>query len=215
VTTIGRSAFADVRSTIAEIDIVDSITTISQLAFSNCIQLKSITIGQNVTMIGDKILIGCNSLESIVVLEGHPKYHSAGNCLIETATKTLIAGCKNSVIPVDGSVTKIGASAFQENAVIEYLAIPYGVTEIGEAAFNGDTALSSIILPSSIQRFGAWAFFQCGALKNIYFDGTKAEWQAIEKGPVWDYGTSDYTIHCSDGTIEKRNVEESGSRDFF
>ncbi len=39
--------------------------------------------------------------------------------------------------------------------------------------------------------------------KSIYFDGTKAQWNAIEKGEGWSYYTGNYTIHCTDGTISK------------
>ena len=38
-------------------------------------------------------------IETIEVEEGNEYYHSKNNCLIETATKTLVMGCKNSVIP--------------------------------------------------------------------------------------------------------------------
>ena len=53
-----------------------------------------------------------SSIKSITVEEGNPIYHSAGNCLIETATKKLVLGSDNSVIPNDGSVTSIGMDAF-------------------------------------------------------------------------------------------------------
>lgn len=156
--------------------------------------------------------MGCSSLESITVIDGHPKYHSAGNCLIETETKTLIAGCKTSVIPVDGSVTKIGNSAFMQNGGLESISIPEGVTEIGNSAFYLCNNLRSIILPHSLKKIGQQAFFYDWQLTNIYYDGTMAEWKEIEKGSVWDMYTGEYTIHCSDGNIAKSDTENSGSK---
>ena len=74
--------------------------------------MTSITIPDSVIDIGSRAFFGCTGLTSIVVEDGNPVYHSAGNCLIETATKTLIAGCKTSIIPDDGSVTSIGKEVF-------------------------------------------------------------------------------------------------------
>lgn len=212
VTTIGRSAFREAGAYLTSIDITDNITMISSLAFSGCSALKSVTIGNHVAEIGEQAFMGCASIESITVLDGHPKYHSAGNCLIETETKTLIAGCKTSVIPVDGSVTKIGNSAFMQNGGLESISIPEGVTEIGNSAFYLCNNLRSIILPHSLKKIGQQAFFYDWQLTNIYYDGTMAEWKEIEKGSVWDMYTGEYTIHCSDGNIAKSDTENSGSK---
>ena len=90
------------------------VTSIGSLAFYECDSFESIVIPKSVTRIGVLVGVfdGCNSLENIIVKQGNPIYHSAGNCIIETKSKTLIAGCKNSVIPADGSVTSIGERAF-------------------------------------------------------------------------------------------------------
>ena len=89
------------------------VTKIQTGAFANCDHLKSITIPDSVTSIGSYPFMKCSNLTSIAVAEGNPKYHSSGNCLIETESKTLIAGCPSSVIPTDGSVTRIGNNAFR------------------------------------------------------------------------------------------------------
>ena len=97
---------------IKSVEIPKSVTSIGDWAFSGCSGLKSITIPDSVTSIGEDAFSGCSSLQEIIVAEGNPVYHSAGNCIIETESKTLIAGCKSSVIPNDGSVTSIGEGAF-------------------------------------------------------------------------------------------------------
>ena len=99
-------------NSLTSITIPDGVTSIGMWAFEDCSGLTSIIIPDSVTSIGYRAFYGCSGLTSITVAKGNPKYHSAGNCVIETATKTLIAGCKTSVIPDDGSVTNIGDYAF-------------------------------------------------------------------------------------------------------
>ena len=128
---------------------------------------KSITIPNSVTSIGSSAFSGCSSLTSITVDEGNSKYHSAGNCLIETASKTLVLGCKNSVIPTDGTVTSIGDSAFEDCSNLTSIVIPDSVTSIGYDAFEGCSNLTSIVIPDSVTSIGSSAFAYCSNLTSI------------------------------------------------
>ena len=114
-------------------------------AFAGCSGLTSITIPESVTDISAHAFEGCSALESITVAEGNPVYHSEGNCLIETEGKRLIRGCKNSVIPTDGSVERIGYSAFDECTGLTSITIPESVMLIGSNAFWHCTGLTSVI----------------------------------------------------------------------
>ncbi len=113
VTTIDGWLFNDCKSLTA-ITLPESITGISDIAFAGCTGLTSINIPAGVTSIGSSAFYECAGLESITVSPDNEVYHSAGNCLIETKSKTLVLGCKNSVIPDDGSVTSIGVNAFYQ-----------------------------------------------------------------------------------------------------
>ena len=135
VTRIADSGFGRCENLVS-VTIPDSVTEIGNYAFAMCHSLKSITIPRSVTKIGRFIFLrrSCTALEALSVEEGNPVYHSDGNCIIETATNTLLFGCKASVIPDDGSVTKIGERAFYFSSV-ESIVIPDTVTEIGNLAF--------------------------------------------------------------------------------
>ena len=106
--------------------------------------IKSVTIGNGVTSIGNNAFYGCTRLTSITVVPGNPVYHSAGNCLIETGSKTLIQGCNTSVIPTDGSVTSIGSYAFRDCTGLTSITIPDSVTFIDALAFDNCTGLTRI-----------------------------------------------------------------------
>jgi hypothetical protein len=106
-------------------------TYIENGAFSNCYGLQELNISSSVTHIEDGAFGCCNRIESISVEEGNPKYHSQDNCLIETATNTVILGCKNSVIP-EGATT-INSGAFCLQAPIT---IPLSVITVNSLAFS-------------------------------------------------------------------------------
>ncbi|MBR4887087.1 MAG: leucine-rich repeat protein [Muribaculaceae bacterium] len=134
VTIIGDLAF-DECYYLTNIEVPNSVTSIGESAFNVCSRLTSIEIPNSVKSIGDYAFSGCSGLTSIVVDSGNTKYDSREGCnaIIETASNTLIAGCKNSKIP--NSVTSIGGSAFAWHSSLTSIVIPNSVTSIGESAF--------------------------------------------------------------------------------
>ena len=166
VTSIGSCAFYYCTG-LTNITISDGVTSIGDSAFYYCTGLTSITISDSVTSIGDMAFSGCSGLVGIVVADGNPTYQAAGNCLIETESKTLIAGCKNSVIPTDGSVTSIGERAFWGCIGLTNITIPSSVTSIGSETFYDCTGLTSITIPNSVTNIGISAFSGCESLASI------------------------------------------------
>ena len=175
VVEIGDYAFKDpkkdVRNDLLAITIPYRVTSIGDYAFIKCSSLTSIYIPMNVTSIGASALPArCygDGLTHIEVAEENTVYHSAGNCLIETGTKTLIYGCETSVIPADGSVTSIGADAFYGCTGLTSVTIPDGVKTIGDDAFRS-TGLTSVTIPGSVETIESGAFNFCKNLTSVSF----------------------------------------------
>lgn len=106
------------------------------------------------------------SIESIEVEDGNEYFHSKNNCLIETATKTLVLGCRNSIIPDDGSVEIIGEYAFNGCMGATRMEIPEGVKEIHNMAF-AYTDFEEIVIPASIELIAEESFVLNPQLKSI------------------------------------------------
>ena len=203
VTDIGFGAF-QVCSNLVKVVIPDSVINIADSAFWGCSGLTSIEIPAHVISIGESVLNGCHNLESITVEKENTVYHSAGNCLIETASKTIIASCKNSIIPTDSSVIHIGDHAFALFYTnLTSITIPNNITSIGDTAFAGCYELTSIVIPNSVTSIGDGAFYYCSSLTSITFEGTIAQWNAVSKGIDWNNYAGDFTVYCTDGTATK------------
>lgn len=117
---------------------------ISGYAFADCDGLVSISITDSIVSIGSEVFTGCSGLEQITVSSANSNFDSRSGCnaIIETATNTLIAGCKNT-------------------------AIPNSVTSIGDYAFAGHSGLTSISIPESVASISSNAFTDCAGLENI------------------------------------------------
>ena len=144
-----------------------TVTEIAAYAFYNCSGLTSINIPNTITYIGKYAFHYCPNLESISVGKLNSKFHSYNNCLISTPTKELVLGCKNSIIPNDGTVSEIDDSAFANARDLKMVTIPDTITKISVNAFSGCSGMTEIIIPSSVVEIGGSAFRGCTGLREI------------------------------------------------
>ena len=80
----------------------------------------------------------------------------------------MIAGCKTSVIPANGSVTVIGEDAFIYCDGLTSVIIPDSVTSIESYAFSNCNNLTSVTIGSGVQSIGSSAFSYCYKLVEVY-----------------------------------------------
>ena len=148
-TTIGAESFMN--SSLREVDLFDSVTTIGARAFANCAQLETLTLPDSLTTIGEGALDGLTGLKKLVI-KCDPALIPAG----------AFANMPNlSEVTVESGA--IPAHMFEGSGVTA-LTLGAGVTEIGEKAFAG-TALNAAEL-TNVTVIGAGAF-EGSALERV------------------------------------------------
>lgn len=61
-------------------------------------------------------------------------------------------------------------------------------------------------MPNSTTSIGDYAFHRASNLKDITYQGTREQWNTINKTSSWDDSTGNYTIHCTDGDLCKTHT---------
>ena len=101
------------------------------------------------------------------------------NCLLKIENG-VVTECKKDAVDVrlPENAIKISSEAFKDCVCLKYVAFYPSVTEIGQTAFRG-----------------------CTALSEINFRGTLSQWNAVEKGEMWNKNIPAKVVHCSDGEL--------------
>lgn len=136
------------------------VTGIGEKAFAGKTGIEKVVIGKDVKTIGDMAFAGTEI--DVEVSADNADYMTESGVLYNKTKLTLIYCPAN----------KLGAK----------VEISVGVTAIANGAFAGSDAMESIKIPDSIFTIGKGAFDGCTSLKNVYFDGTKTEWNKIAIG---------------------------------
>lgn len=168
-------------SKIANIIIPDSVTSIGSYSFYNCNRLKYISIGKNVTYIGDNAFEGCTGKLNVNCKLVEDNYTKLPKWLEGTGFSEITFGenCTsignylfsnyNSLkcINLPPSITAIGDHSFSGCTSLININLQAGIYSIGNSSFSGCTSLININLPSSIYSIGNYSFSGCTSLINI------------------------------------------------
>lgn len=118
---------------LASIDIPSNVTEILWEAFCGCAGLTYINIPDSVARIAAGAISECTGLEKIEVDNNNQNYCSVDNCCLTKDRKTLVFGCKTSIIPE--GVIEIEWNAFKGCTGLTFIEIPNSVTKVKQAAF--------------------------------------------------------------------------------
>lgn len=213
---IADDAFAS-RSGLTDVNIPDSVKEIGINAFYGCSGLTDLTLPSSVKVIQNKVFMNCSGLINLDLPDGITDIgwqsfygcSSLTNVTIPDSVTNIEMGAfsycsKLTSITIPNSVTFIGQKQFEYCSELESIVIPDSITEIVSWTFMNCDALKSLTIPKSVIKIGQGIIENCGELTDIYYEGTKSDWEDIEKNNYWNEQSGEYTIHCSDGTVPKK-----------
>ena len=139
---------------VKSITLQNSITSIGDFAFGSCIGLTSINIPNGVKTIGQGAFSGCTGLTSISLPNS-----------ITSIGQSAFSGSGLTSVNIPSGV--IGDYAFRSCSGLSSISFGSGVTSIGNAAFSYCNGLINLTIHGSITSIGAAAFYGCSGLTSI------------------------------------------------
>ncbi len=152
-------------STLKSVTIGNSVTSIGEGAFYECNSLKNITIPDSVTSIGSSAFYKCTSLTSITIPDSVTSIGSSAFYKCTSLTS----------ITIPNSVTSIGSDAFYSCDSLTSVTIGNSVTSIGNDAFRSCSSLTSVTIPNSVTEIGNYAFYNCSSLTSVTIPNSVTE----------------------------------------
>ena len=158
------NAFSDCTS-LTSVTIGRNVTSIGETAFSNCSALKNITIPDSVTLIENSAFYGCTSLTSITIPDS-----------VTGIGSRAFEGCTGlTSVSIGKSVTGIGANAFERCTNLTSVTNGDSVASIGGSAFEGCINLTSVNVGKAVTSIGNRAFYGCERFTSIIIPDSATE----------------------------------------
>lgn len=171
VNALGRALFAG--SKVKSLSIPDSVTYIGEKAFKCCAGLSSVTIPDSVTYMGSEAFSECENLKDVKLSSN----------LTEIEEQVFSNSSLKNGIKIPSSVTIIDDSAFQ-GCKFNSITIPDSVKSLDDA-FSDCKSLKTVRLGSRLEYAGNALFEECPSLRLVYIDQTKAGCKFKENIKDW------------------------------
>ncbi len=182
--SLGSSAFKMCTS-ITQATIGDFLMSIPVSAFNGCSALEKLVIGRNVTTINDCAFHGCTSLSDITFGENVKNIFSSFGTFTECDSLTQLY--------LPDTLEEVGMICFSSCDNLTVVDFGESLKTIGQSALQSCPKLRTVILPATLQSINAYAFYDCKDLTDIYYKGTKEQWEQVTIGH-WSIDDS-VTIH--------------------
>lgn len=141
------------------ISIGENVTSIGNYAFRGCTSLATATIPNTVTSVGTYAFYGCSSLANVTLPSS-----------ITDISNHMFNGCTSLTgITIPNTVTRLGTRAFSGCSNLASITIPSGVTTLATGVFWGCSNLASLTIPSGITSISSSLCRNCTSLSEINF----------------------------------------------
>ena len=181
LTSIGAmDSLQSIGSALSNIPSSQSLKSIGDLAFFNCVSLQSVAIPATLTTLGENVFGDCISLQTFAVENGNTAFSVENDVLMNAGKTTLFCyppAKTGTTYSVPNTVTEIAPYAFASAADLTDVTLPTGLQTIGAWAFS-QTKLTSITIPNTVTTIGSYAFCNAASLKQVQLPNSLQELQA-------------------------------------
>ena len=189
VNYIGAYAFAF--TSLINVEIPNTVTTLGGLTFYNCDKLTSVTIPNSIKEFNGTCFAYCDNLENINLAQG-----------LESIGSSMFSSCTNlKSIEIPSSVKTIGNGAFNGCVKLESVIMSEGLEKIEWYAFAG-AGLTSINIPSTVTEIGKYSFSRCKQLSKISIDSQNKIYDSRNNcNAIIETATNTLMIGCNNTII--------------
>ena len=217
IRVIGGRAFEGDTNLPADLVIPEGVEIICSGAFRNCTGLRSVQFPKTLKVIGQWVFDGCYGIESISLDPSNENYYVEGMSMIQKSDNKLVLHFAPAPIPegvthIDNDTIVCGDERYELQEGIEYV----------ESHFILGRNLKELTLPRSLTYLSVFSLVECPVLTDIYYKGTRAEWNALtanfkeEAGRNWTNEKiwfNRVAVHCIDEIEETTAGSESETED--
>ena len=157
----GGSSYDNMAKSPIKIVLEDSVKKVGNYAFYRSNRLEEISFGSGLESIGRYSFTFCPKLKKIIVADDNPYF-----CTINGALYSKDRSMLYKVPQAGGSEIRV-----QEGTVI-----------IAADAIGNCTAMTSVTIPATVKDIYSEAFDGSDNLKDVYYSGSKHEWNNIRIG---------------------------------
>ena len=143
------------------------VKTLNDMSFGTCASLSTVTLPSSLTGLNNAPFSGCSSLATINVAEGNSVYSSYDGCVYTDGTTTL------TLVPIGKyyfnaapTLQKVGDYAFDRCSQVKTVVLPYGVKEIGAYAFYY-SSVERVHIPSTLTTLNTNSFSYMSNLTQL------------------------------------------------
>ena len=217
ISAIGGRSFEGNTNLPADLVIPEGVEIISDGAFKNCTGLRTVQLPATLKGIGHWVFDGCYGIESISLDPSNENYYVKGMSLIRKSDNKLVLHFAPAPIPE--GVTHIGNDTIVCGD--ERYELQEGIEYVGSYFILGRN-LKELTLPRSLTHLTIFSLLECPVLTDIYYKGTRAEWNALtanfkeEAGRNWTNEKMWFNrvkVHCIDEIEETTAGSESETED--